>query len=598
MDNLLGTTIGNYQVVEKLGRGGMANVYKAYHPGLAVHRALKVIRPDMVHEQGFSQRFQLEARAIAGLRHPHIVQVHDFGHQGDLFYMVLELVAGENLRDRIRRVGPIRPFAEAVRIVEQLASALGYAHSHGILHRDVKPENILLSADGQAILADFGIAKMLEPSDAKLTATGIGIGTPAYMAPELARGSTELSPASDLYAAGVVLYETLTARAPFAADTPLAVLQRVIHDPVPPPRDLSADIPDVLQGVVLKAMAKDPALRYPSADAFIEACRQSLLGLGPQAGGVPPLPLAAAGAAYDSRPTIAVATEVPAGSGRSRRPLIAGVLAFLLLLALAGAAFFAFSRYRSTAGDRDAAAATSTRPSSDPLAADSPPDAAEPDRLAEALPPPVATDPLRRPQDDPDSAAGPREESRPQGGVGLQDRAVPQDRAERQDRAGPQDRAPQDRAGLQDGAGPRSSAGPRQRAGPRDAAGLQGSEEVVSGEAAVADPIIDHEPAPTGPAILAFLELDSPVVGEVEAGDVAHYAIELRRPVRLVFDIVTANRRGIYTLTDPAGREVFQQLGNDYGPFAIEDAGLYQLTVETESDIPLVFELQFRRVGW
>jgi serine/threonine-protein kinase len=148
VQNLIGVTIGNYQIVEQLGRGGMANVYKAYHPGLAVHRAVPVIRPALSRTQSVQDRFQREARAIASLRHPNIVQVHDFGQQDDLFYMVMEYVEGEDLKARIQRDGPIRPFSEAIRITEQVASGLGYAHERGILHRDVKPSNILLTRDG------------------------------------------------------------------------------------------------------------------------------------------------------------------------------------------------------------------------------------------------------------------------------------------------------------------------------------------------------------------------------------------------------------------------------------------------------------------
>ncbi len=281
MQDLSGITLGNYEILEKLGRGGMANVYKAFHPGLAVHRAIKVIRPDLSGSKNFDERFQREARAVAGLRHPNIVQMHDFGRHEDLFYMVMEFVEGEDLKARIKRDGPIRPFSEAIRIVEQLTAGLGYAHQQGVLHRDVKPDNVMLGTDGSVILTDFGIAKIVDSGDPALTAAGAEIGTPAYMAPETVMGRESATPASDLYAVGVVLYEMLTAHAPFAADTPLAVLHKVVHDPVPPPRDFTADIPDALQGVVLKAMAFEPGQRYPSAEALIEACRQSLLGIAP-----------------------------------------------------------------------------------------------------------------------------------------------------------------------------------------------------------------------------------------------------------------------------------------------------------------------------
>ena len=236
-------------------------MYKVFHEGLAVHRALKVIRPDLAEAAGFTRRFQQEAQAVAGLRHPNIVQMHDFGSHEDLYYMVMELVEGEDLKERITRLGPIRPCSEAVRLTAEVGSALGYAHSKGIVHRDVKPSNVLVNQEGQAILTDFGIAKILS-SDVQLTETGTGIGTPSYMAPEQAKGEVELGPSSDIYALGVMLYEMLTGRVPFIAETPLAVIFQVINDPVPSPRELSNDIPEALQEVLLKAMAKEPDERY------------------------------------------------------------------------------------------------------------------------------------------------------------------------------------------------------------------------------------------------------------------------------------------------------------------------------------------------
>jgi serine/threonine protein kinase len=275
MADLVGQVIGQYQIVEQLGRGGMADVYKAFHPGLSIYRALKVIRREFVTETGFRERFQREAQAVASLRHPNIVQMHDFGVQDDLYYMVMEFIEGQDLKTYLLKQGQLRPFDRIVSIIEQVASALGYAHQRGVIHRDIKPANIMLTAEGQVILTDFGIAKMVTQTE-RMTQTGVGIGTPSYMSPEQARGLPNVGPASDIYSLGIVLYEMLTGQVPFSADTPLAVMLKVVSDPLPPPRDFSPDIPDVLQGVVLKATAKDPARRYQTTEAFVDSLKRSL----------------------------------------------------------------------------------------------------------------------------------------------------------------------------------------------------------------------------------------------------------------------------------------------------------------------------------
>ncbi len=337
MTDLVGQTIGHYQIVQRLGQGGMADVYKAFHTGLAVYRALKVIRPEFVTQEGFKERFQREAQAVAALRHPNIVQMHDFGAQDNLYYMVMEFIEGQDLKSYLTQHGQVRPFSQVVKIIEQVASALGYAHGRGVVHRDIKPGNIMLTADGQAILTDFGIAKMLA-SEERMTQTGMGIGTPAYMAPEQARGLPDVGPPADVYSLGIVLYEMLTGRVPFSADTPLAVMLKVVSDPLPPPRDFSPDIPDVLQGVVLKATAKEPAQRYQTADALADGLRRSL-GLAPgaplptdeQATQVPPAKVTTVGAVKPKKATQKAKPQ--------RMPwLIAGAALLLLLCLLVGGA--------------------------------------------------------------------------------------------------------------------------------------------------------------------------------------------------------------------------------------------------------------------
>jgi tRNA A-37 threonylcarbamoyl transferase component Bud32 len=589
VENLIGVTIGNYQIVEQLGRGGMANVYKAYHPGLAVYRALKVIRPDLSQTQSFQERFQREARAVAGLRHHNIVQVHDFGQHEDLFYMVMEYVEGEDLKARIQREGPIRPFSEAVRIAEQVASGLGYAHERNILHRDVKPDNVLLAKDGTAILADFGIAKIVGSDAPQLTATGIGIGTPAYMAPELARGASEASPLADLYALGVVLYEMLTGRAPFTADTPLAVLHRVLHDPVPPPREFAADIPDALQGMVLKAMAFEPAHRYQNAAAMIEAGHQSLLGLGPgqpPQGGAQIAGAQATGAAV-TRPAAAPpmpseAAQAEAGASGGRNTLLAVGAIGLVLLALLGlAGFLGWRWYRSLDVRAAAESMLAELPTAQEEAGGAPADATTPDAAgAESGPPALSAGPSAEPVETPGPAAAEPatvpgstvHESTVPGSAGAAFSGTTQTTA----RAGagavtPEVPATPDRTTSAANAGPGPDTSPDEpRGAPRGTSGARHG---------------------------GTLRFGHSVGGEVEPEETVEYDLEVRRPATLYFDVVYATRPATYTLYDEDGTEVFKQLGNDLGPFRLERAGWYRLAVETDAEIPVRYEIEFRQVG-
>ncbi len=274
-NDLTGTTLGQYRIVQHIGRGGMADVYKAEHVGLSVFRIIKVVRPEFVANKEFSARFKTEAQAVAMLRHNNIVQLQDFCFENDMFYMVMEFVDGQNLMECIEEEGPMRPVARAVRLVSQIAAALHYAHTQGLIHRDIKPQNILLDSTGVPILTDFGIAKLLE-SNSELTREGSSIGTPNYMAPEQAKGSGAIGPAADVYSLAVVLYEILTGVVPFEASTPVATLMRAMHEPVPPPQQFYAAISDELQAVILKGMAKSPRDRYPSAKLFQRALENTL----------------------------------------------------------------------------------------------------------------------------------------------------------------------------------------------------------------------------------------------------------------------------------------------------------------------------------
>jgi len=268
MSDLVGSTIGPYQITERLGRGGMADVYKAFHRELSIYRAIKFIRPEFVTSADFRSRFQQEAQGVARLRHPNIVQIHDFGVSDGHFYMVMEFLEGRTLKELLRTNGRLTPSA-AVEIIKGVSNALDYAHSRDLIHRDIKPDNIMLGDDGRPVLMDFGIAKLVT-ANSQLTQTGMGIGTPAYMAPEQVRGEP-VSPATDIYALSIVLFELLTGRVPYNADTPMAIMLKALSDPLPMPRRFNPDISEALQGVILKGTAKAPEARYQSAVEFMAA---------------------------------------------------------------------------------------------------------------------------------------------------------------------------------------------------------------------------------------------------------------------------------------------------------------------------------------
>lgn len=266
MEDLIGRTMGSYRITEQLGRGGMATVYKAYHPVLDRYVAVKVLPRYFTHDATFFERFLQEAQAVARLRHHNIMQVYDFGREGDIPYLVMEYLPGGTLQDRL---GKPLPLGEALRITRQVADALGYAHKQGIIHRDVKPSNVLLTKEGDAVLSDFGIAKIVE-SLVSLTKTGVGVGTPEYMAPEQGQG-LPVDGRSDLYSLGVVLYEMVTGQAPYSAETPLAIVLKHINDPLPLPRRVNPAIPEAVERIILTCLAKNPADRYQTGADLVQA---------------------------------------------------------------------------------------------------------------------------------------------------------------------------------------------------------------------------------------------------------------------------------------------------------------------------------------
>ncbi|MFN8455634.1 MAG: serine/threonine-protein kinase [Anaerolineae bacterium] len=269
MEDLTGRQFGPYQIVAPLGEGGMAAVYKAYQPGMERYVALKVLPRHFAHDPQFVARFEQEAKILARLQHPHILPVFDYGQADGYAYIVMPFLHSGTLTDLMR--GAPLPLAQIRRIISQVGDALDYAHSQGLIHRDVKPSNILLDERGNCLLTDFGIAKMIE-SSAHLTATGGFIGTPAYMSPEQGLGQ-KIDGRSDIYALGIILYEMALGQVPYKAETPMAVVVKHINDPLPIPRQVNSSLPEGVEGVILKALAKQPEDRYATAGDMVQALR-------------------------------------------------------------------------------------------------------------------------------------------------------------------------------------------------------------------------------------------------------------------------------------------------------------------------------------
>jgi serine/threonine protein kinase len=275
MSSLIGKTLGKYQISDRIGKGGMAEVYKAYHPKLDRFVTIKILHSYLAEGEDFLTRFDREAKAVAALRHPHIVQIHDFDLIDENYFMVMEYIDGGTLQDKmveLSKGGKYMPVKQVLSILREVGEALDYAHKKGILHRDIKPSNILLDSSGTAYLADFGIARMI--SATQFTSTGSLIGTPAYMSPEQGKGM-ELTDASDIYSLGIVLYELLTGKVPFVSETPLAVIQKHISEPPPSPRLLRPGLPAAVEEVVIKALTKEPKDRYQTAKEMIQALEKA-----------------------------------------------------------------------------------------------------------------------------------------------------------------------------------------------------------------------------------------------------------------------------------------------------------------------------------
>jgi serine/threonine protein kinase len=273
---LIGRRLGQYFITEQVGKGSIARVYRGRHEGLQQDVAVKVLFAHLADDEEFLTRFRREAQAVATLRHPHIVQVHDFGTHDELYYVVMEYVTGGTLKDRLARVGSgggTLPLTEVGRLIREAATALDYAHARGTVHRDLKPANIMFTAAGQVLLTDFGLAPLMGAMRHTMTRTSWHL--PTYISPEQAQGERG-DVRSDIYSLGVILYELVTGRVPFEADKPMALIMKHMSEPVPPPRRLNPDLPATVEPVVLKALAKEPGARYQTAGELARVLASAL----------------------------------------------------------------------------------------------------------------------------------------------------------------------------------------------------------------------------------------------------------------------------------------------------------------------------------
>jgi serine/threonine protein kinase len=337
----LGHTLGPYQILEKIGQGGMAEVYKGFHPALHRYVAIKLLGQFLQADPSFARRFQREAQAVAALRHPNIIQIFDFGTQNDSHYLVMEYVEGKDLGDEIeQRHAAGKPFTpnEILQLLSQVADALDYAHQQGVIHRDIKPGNILLTEDGRAILTDFGLA-MLRDRVSPAT-MGRSFGTPEYIAPEQAIDSRAAVPQSDIYALGVILYEMVTGHLPFEDESPLSLALKHINEEPTPPRHYVPQLPEAVEAVILRALAKEPAERFPTTRAMVKALRQAWSGAGVRLSEeLSPSVVSPGGPQHPRSSSPANGERVSSSIWRRRGLLIAGSLG-LILVGLLG--FFTF----------------------------------------------------------------------------------------------------------------------------------------------------------------------------------------------------------------------------------------------------------------
>lgn len=328
MSSLVGQRLGHYEVLSLLGRGGMATVYRARQLSMGREVAVKVIDPRLEDPDDLTARFERESRIVASLSHPHIIKVFDYGEQNELLYLVMELLQGGSLAALIGQ-GPLSTDTTS-RVLDQIASALDYAHNQDVVHRDLKPQNVLLDSQNNIQITDFGLAKLLDEKTS-LSQSGGARGTPAYMSPEQWMGEP-IDRRTDLYCLGVMLFEMLTGRLPFNAQTPYAVMQMHVSQPPPSISALREDLPYSLEGVMLRALAKDPADRFPSAGRLAADFKAAVDGRTSPSTVQFPTALTGRSAASPGAPTSVGKPTQPLRPRRRRAFLVFGAAISLLVL--------------------------------------------------------------------------------------------------------------------------------------------------------------------------------------------------------------------------------------------------------------------------
>ncbi len=293
-----GRILGSYRLIERVGRGGMGEVYRAEHLKLGREDAIKLLPANLVGEEDFLKRFEREASSAANLRHPNILPVYEYGEQDDVPYLVMPYIKGGTLKDRLER-GDVTP-GQIARYLTQVAEALDFAHAKGIIHRDVKPANILIDEHDQAYLADFGIAKALEGTES-LTRTGMGVGTPEFMAPEQAQGRAD--PRSDLYALGVMCYQLIIGRVPYSGQSTVDILMKHLQEPIPlePLRGMNPAAARAFGPILERALAKDPNRRFQTGRELMQSLNAAIAQTGFEC--------------WASAPTVVTKTPPPAWPG-------------------------------------------------------------------------------------------------------------------------------------------------------------------------------------------------------------------------------------------------------------------------------------------
>ena len=270
----IGQQVGAYRIERQLGKGGMATVYLARHQSLDRDVALKMLHVAYKDDDTFIERFRREAQIVGKLEHPNIVPIYDFADAGLHPYLVMKYIEGDTLKQYLRRTKDVS-LTEVMRIMTAVADALDYAHKRGILHRDVKPSNIMISTDGQPYLTDFGLARIASLGESTLS-RDMMLGTPQYISPEQAQGNRELDARTDIYSLGIVLYELVVGRVPFTGDTPYAIIHNHIFTPLPPPREMNPMVTPEVELVLLRALAKDANERYGTAGEMIQAFKTAI----------------------------------------------------------------------------------------------------------------------------------------------------------------------------------------------------------------------------------------------------------------------------------------------------------------------------------